>query len=172
MKNQAMFQACPKCGRMKNSRSKTCALCAGKGHKDKPADSVVLKCKNCKDDFQIPRWRFNQGRGLFCSKKCKDEFLKTIRGIAHVKYTGRFAPTTYKGTNWKEARQAAFNRAKGKCEWCHKDLSEVKRFATHHIISAHKFKSEDDAHGVDNLAVICQSCHAKYHNLGKTPKKA
>ena len=167
-----MFQPCPKCGRIKNARSKTCGLCAGKGRKSKPADVVILTCKNpnCKEKFKIPRWRFNQNRGSFHSKKCHDEFLKTVRGKEHIKYNGGDNhPKHYYGASWKNARQVAINRADGKCEWCKCDLKTVKRFVVHHIIESHKFTPIERAHTIDNLAVICQSCHAKHHGLGKIP---
>lgn len=165
-----MFQPCPKCGRLKNPRSKTCSLCATKGRKKKPADAVTLICKNCTEPFQLPRWRVNQGRGSFCSRKCKDEFLKTIRGKDHHKYTGgRLGPAKYVGTNWQEARKAILARANGKCEKCGRDLSTVKHYVVHHIIGVYKFTNMDDAHTPDNLSAICQSCHAKIHRLGKMP---
>lgn len=174
MKTQAMFQPCPKCGRIKNARAKTCGLCAGKGRKNKPAELVTLTCKNpnCKEKFQIPKWRFNQGRGSFHSKKCHDEYLKTIRGSDHIKYNGGADhPRHYSGTSWKKARQVALNRAGGKCEWCGISLKKVKRFGVHHIIEAWKFPEIEKSHTIDNLAVICQSCHAKHHGLGKIPKR-
>lgn len=167
-----MFQPCPICGRMMNPRSKTCALCAGKGRKDKPALAVILTCKNCGEQFQLPQWRINQNRGLFCSRNCKDEFLKTIRGKDHIKYDGgRKGLSKYTGTNYKMARQAVLERAGGKCEWCGHDLSTVKQWVVHHHIGLHKFDNPDDGNTPDNLSVICQSCHAKYHRLGKMPLK-
>ncbi len=51
-------------------------------------------------------------------------------------------------------------------------LSEVKECAkcssregliVHHIINYHLFKEPISAHTIDNLIVICQSCHAKIH---------
>jgi hypothetical protein len=39
------------------------------------------------------------------------------------------------------------------------------------VDDAFKFDNEEEAHFADNLAIICQSCHAKYHRLGKIPTK-
>lgn len=154
-----------------NARSKTCALCAGKGRKDKPALAVTLICKYCDEQFQLPQWRVNQNRGSFCSKSCKDAFLTTIRGKDHMKYTGKNAPSYYTGTNYKMARLAVLERAGGVCEWCERDLSTVKRWVVHHNIGLHKFDNPDDGNTPDNLSVICLSCHAKHHRLGKMPPK-
>ena len=143
-----------------------------KGRKKKPVKAITLTCKNCHEQFQLPEWRVNQKRGYFCSRKCVNEFLKTIRGKDHPKYTtGRIAPSKYKGTNYKKARQAVLERAGNCCEWCSRDLSTVKKWVVHHMIGLHKFNNPDDGNTPDNLSVICQSCHAKYHGLGKMPKR-
>lgn len=152
-------------------RSKTCGLCATKGGKSVSANIVIKECQYCKEQFPLPRWRVNQGRGKFCSRECKDLFLTTIKGPDHHKYKGRYAPIRYTGTNWQQARQAVLERANGHCEWCNRDLSTVKRFAVHHNIGIHKFDNPEDGHTPDNLSAICQSCHAKYHGLGKIPDK-
>lgn len=167
MVHQAMFQPCPKCGRTMNPRAKTCGLCAGKGRKKIPADVVALVCLNCEESFELPRWRVNQGRGSFCSKKCHDQFLTTIRGKDHPKATGRYAPVRYRGSRWEESKATALKRANGRCEKCTIDLIKVSRYAVHHIRGIHTFDNPGDGHTPENLLVICQSCHAKIHNLGK-----
>lgn len=167
---QAMFQPCPKCGHIKNPHSKTCGQCAGKGHKAR-SPLVLCICRSCGNEFDMPAWRVKQGRGLFCSRPCVNAALATVSGPAHHKYTGRNTPAKYVGTNWHEAKQAVLARAQGHCEWCDVDLSTVKRYAVHHVIGPEKFAAIDEAHTPDNLSVICQSCHAKHHGLGKMPPK-
>jgi hypothetical protein len=156
---------------MMNPRSQTCGACATKGRKN-PSVAITLICENCTEPFQLPQWRINQGRGRFCSRPCANEFLKTINGKDHHKYTtGKVAPSGYAGMNYKEARKAVLARAGGICEWCGVDLSTVKRWCVHHHIGLHKFDNPDDGNTPDNLAVICMSCHAKHHRLGKMPLK-
>jgi len=169
MKTQAMFQPCPICGRIMNPRAKTCGLCAGKGRKKEPAKLVTEKCRNCGEEFQIPLWRHNQNRGVFCSRECKDNFQKTIRGAAHHKFVSGPTQERYIGTSWKQARQAVIERAGGKCEWCGEELLP-RRYAIHHIIGSDKFETPEDSHNPDNLSAICKSCHAKFHRLGKMPE--
>lgn len=168
---QALFQPCPKCGRTKSARAKSCGLCATKGRKNVSCQIIVCTCLACEREFDMPAWRVNQGRGVFCSRKCVNTYLGTIKGPAHQKYQGRNAPQRYTGTSWKAARAAVIERADGKCEWCGIDLVNVKRYAIHHIIGMYQFSVPDQAHAVDNLAVICQSCHAKHHGLGTMPPK-
>jgi ribosomal protein L40E len=170
MNTHANLTVCPKCGGLKGRRAKTCGKCAGKGYKGHGPTAVECTCEYCQKSFFISKWRKEQGRGRFCSKECKDRFLTTITGEKHPKYTGRYAPVRYLGADWKKARQAVIDRAGGKCEQCGIDLSKVKRYAVHHIIGAHNFDPVGKAHFADNLSVICQSCHAKNHNLGKMPE--
>lgn len=170
MKTHANLSTCPKCGGLKGKRAKTCGKCAGKGYKGHGPNVTECTCEYCAKKFLLPDWRIKQGRGRFCSKDCKDQFLTTITGPDHIKYTGRYAPVKYTGANWKKARQAVIDRAGGCCEFCGISLDDVKRYAVHHIVGAHKFDDVSQAHFADNLAVICQSCHAKEHNLGKVPE--
>lgn len=164
--HQAMFQPCPKCGRTKNPRTKTCGACATKGHRV-PSKVVPLICLNCKKTFEIPEWRFKQGRGMFCSRSCKNTYLTTVSGTSHPKSTGRFAPARYDCERWEKAKADVLERAGGKCESCKIELSEVKRYAVHHIKGVHLFENPEDGHTSENLLVICQSCHAKIHRLGR-----
>ena len=170
MKTQKMFQPCPQCGHTMNSRAKLCGACSPRG-RGLNAKVVTLVCKYCQEQFILPEWRYNQGRGSFCSKDCKDKFLTTIKGQDHHKYTGRNVNAPYQGTNWKQAKRAVLERANGRCEWCGVEFSKVKKVSIHHHIGSHKFATKDESHYPDNLSAICQSCHAKFHGLGKIPKK-
>lgn len=156
-----------------NHGAKTCGYCASKGLKQDIELPDLRVCENpkCKNVFQIPAWRGRQeGKGRFCSRKCVNEYQKTLTGDKNSKYTGRHTKGHYSGYSWKGARLVALERAGNKCEKCDRDLSKVKRFAIHHEIPAHEFTDPEDSHTLDNLKVICQSCHAKEHNLGKTAK--
>lgn len=170
-KTHALLTQCPKCGALKSARSQTCGQCATKGKKKALQKIVTCECRQCHELFLIPLWRMKQGRGLFCSRPCVNAFLGTVKGEQHHKYTGRHAPARYEGTNWEKARAAVILRAGGLCEWCGKKLATVKRYAVHHLIGLHKFTNPEDGHTPDNLSVICQSCHAKHHGLGKIPTK-
>ncbi len=170
METHANLTTCPKCGGLKGRRAKTCGKCAGKGYKGHAPTTVTCTCEYCHKEFLVPKWREAQGRGRFCSRDCVNNYQATIKGEDHHKYTGRFAPVCYSGANWKEARAAVIERANGRCEQCGVDLSTVKRIAVHDIIGSHNFDDINEAHAVDNLSVICQSCHAKNHHLGKMPQ--
>jgi len=169
METHANLSTCPKCGGLKDRRAKTCGKCAGSGYKGHGPTTMICTCEYCKKEFLVPKWREAQGRGRFCSRECVNKYQETIKGEDHPKSTGRHTTSSYSGANWKMARQAVIDRANGRCEQCGIDLSTVKRFAVHHVIGSHEFRNVEDSHTVDNLSVICQSCHAKNHNLGRMP---
>lgn len=162
-KYQRMFQPCPICGEPKAHDAKTCAACAGKGRGALPRKKLVTKiCKQCKGNFRIPLWRANQGRGIFCSKECKDAYLTTRTGGNSIRWRG--GSDHRRGIGWKVARMWALVRANNKCEDCN---AENIKLHVHHIKPYKQCRDDIEANSLNNLIVLCLSCHAKYDNLGK-----
>lgn len=132
---------------------------------------VEKTCEGCGEGFYIPEWRANQGRGRFHSRACANRFLETLKGSLNPRYTGRNTNKAYKGSVWNQARKAAIERAGGRCQKCGVSFAKVKKISVHHLTGSHQFACLDDAHTLDNLQAICQSCHAKEHGLGKIKQK-
>ena len=170
MKYHAMFQPCPKCGNVMNARSKTCGLCAGKGRKGE-LHLTVCRCESCGDQFSLPQWRVNQGRGRFCSKPCRDKWHTTLVGELSSKYRG--AQGRYRGYNWASAKRAALEAYNYRCAACGTDLKTLgpRLYVVHHTIPYRLFTNDDQANALDNLRPMCKSCHAKEEGLGKTARK-
>ena len=167
VKYHAMFQPCPKCGNVKNPRSKTCGLCAGKGRK--PGLHLVdCRCETCGEAFVLPQWRVNQGRGRFCGKPCRDRWQETLTGEASTKFRGR--QSGYRGTHWATARKTALEIYGYRCARCRTDLRLLKPHSVivHHHIPFSGFSDEEAANATDNLRPMCRPCHAKEERLGKT----
>jgi len=151
--------------------SKTCGLCAGKGHKMVPAVMVVHTCEHCGVSFHIPQWRSRQGRGRFCSRACVNAYQATVRGEHHCKFSGGHqTPLWYTGANWHKARKAVMARAGHKCEWCRAPL-KLNGYVVHHHVGIRDFANPGEGHTVDNMSAVCKSCHAKHHGLGRMPVK-
>jgi len=168
-KYQKNFQPCPKCGKAKSTRSKTCCYCAGKGSGSKARrDFIEVVCLGCNSLFSVPRWRIKQGRGEFCSRECVNEYQKTLVGVKSPKWKGgtssRFGS---RSTAWKVMRLWALERAGNKCSNCN---CPVKGFNAipHHIKPYAQCKTHEEAFGPDNIIIVCRSCHGKIENLGRT----
>lgn len=167
-KYQRDFQPCPICGEPKNPRSKTCAGCAGKGRGSLSRKQLVARiCKYCQATFRIPLWREKQGRGIFCSRECKDKHLTTLTGGNSIRWKGGTGGHR-RGIGWWTARQWAIVRACGKCEKCG---METEKFTVHHIKPYKKCKNDLEANSPINLIALCRSCHAKTETLGRLAKK-
>lgn len=46
------------------------SFCSKKCRDDYERDYVQRTCKNCHQNFQLPRWELNKGKGNFCSRGC------------------------------------------------------------------------------------------------------
>jgi hypothetical protein len=54
------------------TKQRISASCKGKGRPTLPL--IILKCKNCKEEFKVKRFKAER---QFCSKKCQYEFIRT-----------------------------------------------------------------------------------------------
>lgn len=50
------------------------SFCSKKCHDDYMRDYVSKTCKNCHNQFQLPRWELNKGKGSFCCRDCFIQF--------------------------------------------------------------------------------------------------
>lgn len=72
--------------------------------------------------------------------------------------------------DWHERRTKVYNREKGICQNCNKEIKGT--FHIHHKIPKSK---EEGNHRLDNLILLCPKCHSKIgspgHNMIKRSKK-
>ena len=88
-------------------------------------------------------------------------------GQKHRHHSGskrRFA-WIYSSPRWKALRQRALKRADGICEECY-SLGEVQ---VHHKVPV-SLGRESDIWDLDNLIVLCRSCHLEAHRRIETAK--
>lgn len=71
---------------------------------------------------------------------------------------------TYSGERWKQARRQALSRDRV-CQDCGTDES----LHVHHIRPVRSFDSQEDAHTLDNLVVLCSSCHPEWEGTRARP---
>jgi len=114
--------------------------------------------------FEIPEWRANQNRGMFCSRKCKDAFLKTLTGQNSLRWRGGTAGSR-RGIGWWTAREWAIVRACGKCEHCGKTVDKCE-LTVHHKKPYKLCKNDLEANSPNNLIALCRSCHSRADKLG------
>jgi len=151
---------------------------------------VELFCNNCKEKFQVEKWRLkNKNRGKFCSKKCAGTFNYNLRtwvknnpvwnrGLTKkdprvLKYTlpkiGRKRPeiTGENHVNWKGENVGYHGlhtwliKQYGKATKCeHCNIKTTKRYEWANISGEYK-------RYISDWKQLCSSCHHKFDDISK-----
>lgn len=115
------------------------------------------ECEQCGTQFQFERKY--RGERRFCSLDCANRWKsQSMRGEDHHNWTGQ-DHYTYYGANWKDQREKVVSRDVI-CRICEHDGSE-HRLEVHHITPIKSFDDPEDANTLDNLILLCRSCHGK-----------
>ena len=113
-------------------------------------------CEHCGKVFKVKPWLVRQnGTPRFCSRTCFSE-SKCFVGERSTTWVG--GPSTYRGRNWKQARQATIQRDGGACRICGAVIG--KSIPVHHIRPFREFETAKAANQLSNLVCVCQPCHA------------
>ena len=70
----------------------------------------------------------------------------------------------YNSERWKEVRNAALARDRV-CQ----DCGSAEHLHVHHIAAVRQFDAPEDAHFLDNLVVLCQTCHPDWEGKKTRP---
>lgn len=76
-------------------------------------------------------------------------------GKDHPGWRGGYEP--YYGANWQKQRKKALERDKYQCQEC----GSLTNLNVHHKQPVLTFKIREEANFLDNLVVLCRSCHSK-----------
>jgi len=114
----------------------------------------TLECEICKEEYKVTQFRSETSK--FCSRKCQGEWISQ-------KWTGENHPrwvegqTDYYGEDWRNKRTQTLERDNYKCQNCGRE----EHLHVHHIQARHTFKKVEDSNFLENLIVLCRSCHPK-----------
>ena len=103
-------------------------------------------------------------------------WLKSAKPEDNPKWRGGITPerqTFYRSEEWKEAVKTIWKRDNAICQRCgldHRTLNRKKarKFHIHHIVS---FEVKELRADVDNLILLCHSCHMWIHSRKNTKKE-
>ena len=109
--------------------------------------------------------KFPQGNPYVAEERAR---LEANRQLARLRAEltappGWWSPTY--GPEWPFVRIAAIRRARGRCDRCGRQLRKG-RCEVHHAVSVRRFRRTRTANLLDNLQVLCTSCHRKVHGRG------
>lgn len=107
----------------------------------------------------------------YCSAKCgrKAQSIATS-GEKNSHWKG--GDNHWRGDNWKEQRQLAYDRDGGICQYCHKKPKREQN-SVHHIVPFRDFNGDYiTANNLLNLITLCRFCHAQAeHGKIHVPKR-
>lgn len=131
---------------------------------------VLTNCVNCDKKILLSRYRYLRSENNFCSIDCINKW-----------YTGRRCynwkggrSSEYYGPDWNEQRRRVIKRDNNTCQHCGKPGEDIK-LDVHHKVPFGEFEREDvkedadaidrfdyeEANKLDNLILLCESCHKK-----------
>lgn len=122
-------------------------------------EPVTLTCVYCKVVFTAKPHRVggSDGRGKFCSSRCRDEYRRGLVGPANPLWVG--GPMTYRGRNWPTIRLQVVKEQGGRCAHCGKFIGTS--LPVNHTVPFREFDTADEANVRSNLVGLCQPCHMK-----------
>lgn len=90
---------------------------------------TTKECKNCNNEFEVLLIKIRQGKGLYCSIDCYNDFRS--KNKRDPKYLDRIAQKKYKyGLNESEYLNM-FETQNNECAICEKSFNEVRACVDH-----------------------------------------
>lgn len=137
-------------------------IISGEDHVQYDASTHVDKvCKWCETPMSVPQSRLEEGRGVFCSEECHNDWRsEVVSGENHPRYVD--GEQRDYGRNWDRKKSQAHRRAQSRCEHpdCDKTSADVgKSLDVHHIVPFRLHDTYKEANTLDNLIVLCREHH-------------
>jgi len=146
-------------------RADTARYCSHDCHDEARRDRIEFTCEECGDDYEVrpSRVRRDDPENRFCSVSCRASYYT---GEKHHRWKGGEYVSEY-GHLWPEYRDKVMSRD----EVCQRCGTEVVGGSTneddatvHHITPVDSFDTYEEAHHMENLVLLCRSCHGKVEN--------
>lgn len=129
-------------------------------------NSVEIECANCGEPMEIPKSRFESTERTCCSKECDAEHRREwLKGENHPMWKGGSKQWEYYGSDWQQKRKEALERDGFACQ----DCGDTENLHVHHIQPRRTFDETEEANKLQNLVVLCQTCHKKWEGLWLKP---
>lgn len=144
-------KTCNFCGRVFDTKSYNAKYCSFSCSCKTRTKRIPFKCEQCGKETSTLESKFKKAIRHFCSKKCVNMFFKgtTIRGT--------FNNNGHNGKSYiKPYRRLALEHFKRKCCICGYNKHE-------HLLHAHHKDCNKKNNVIENLLLLCPTCHGEEH---------
>jgi len=155
-------------GREQNDGTYCSKDCGYKGERDgRPTE---WECDWCGDTYYSKPSDRDGNDHNFCSRECHGAWQAEHRvGENHPNYTGDWKYNS-PDQSWKQRRREVMERDDHQCQACGEGLADAGRRAqVHHIIPYRKFEQNDVANRMENLVLLCRTCHNRWEGIPLRP---
>lgn len=130
-------------------------------------DRIETSCDYCGKQLKVQPHIVEKNDKNFCNNDCRSSWQsENIVGENHHQFSDYDG---YYGENWYEMRRKCMEEYDEKCNRC--DVDREKHIenlgydlSVHHKKRITTFDEAEDANYLDNLELLCKSCHINEHN--------
>jgi 5-methylcytosine-specific restriction endonuclease McrA len=146
---------------VRDSKSKNKPLRVLKGHHNRLPES----------EKWIKKGKDHPFYGKTHTKEAREKMSKSWfpEGKNHPCWKGGIIKKQPHRKGWLKVRRAVLERDNYTCKMCNEKKDE-SLLHVHHIVNRHNFKSRFKANSLDNLILLCASCHIKLEDWMRANK--
>lgn len=121
----------------------------------KKQDAVVKECEECGNSYTPHRRAVKTAK--YCSRKCA---VRSSTRAYRERRDARPSQQRLGTAAWQRAKKETLERDGHKCRICG---NANRKLHVHHLLN--RIGSEDHDHNLENLVVLCSTCHGKMHDI-------
>lgn len=118
-------------------------------------------CAGCLDTFYIPQTTFHRRKRWCGNSSCKEIIDEKVKHLNYKKTQKKIEKGTFRHGVDSTLRKTIQNRDDFVCRLCF-NKTEIINCQVHHIVPVSNGGKDD----IENLILLCASCHTKVHQIG------
>jgi hypothetical protein len=127
-----------------------------------------IECDFCGEKDIVYSHTLVDKENWFCNRSCYIKYRKNVPAEEHPCWKGEnHNRKLYENNKFRKIRRKLREKENHTCQMCDKTHGEdSEHFHSHHMVPIREFDNFEDAHTLDNLALLCRWCHRKAeHNM-------
>ena len=156
------YKNCELCGIKFKPAHKQNRFCSRKcSSKNKSINKTInTLCDYCGKEISYIKYK-QKFKHHFCSVDCGARYRSdNLYGERHPLWLG--GKIDGRGYRWRKIRKIVLEKYKYTCQKCGRIPKETNNLDVHHIKRFRDFDNSKDANKLNNLLLVCKTCHTKY----------